>query len=452
MPEYRGNSSVVLDADSGEQAMPREIDPDAPFRILIFGDFSGRSNRGVREGLAGRRTVLVDCDNFSEVLEAMQPTLRLPQFVLRFRELDDFHPDRIYSTAEFFQKLAELRNNPPRAAAVAAPAPTRPLAGLLDDMIDEAEERSAPQSAEAAGDLAAFIERAIAPHLEQKPDAARQEWAARVDSAIGEQMRNVLHHPDFQQLEAAWRAVWLLLLEFVTTDGIQIYLCDATLAELTAEPDAAARLLAESMREWSLIAGNFAFGQNAEDARQLGILARAARDAGAPLLAEAQPPAQGEEPEWRALRRSAEARWIGLALPRFLLRMPYGAETMPLDAIEFEEMTGSVHAEYLWGNPAFLCAFLIGQAFRSHGWQMRPGMHRRIDGLPLHVFREGTESVTKPCAEVLLTESEAETLLESGLMPLASIKGQDAVLLVQFCSLADPPAPLAGRWQGHHSR
>jgi type VI secretion system protein ImpC len=432
--------------------MPREIDPDEPFRILILGDFSGRTNRGVHQGLAGRRTILVDCDNFDEVLEKLQPTLRLPESVLRFRELDDFHPDQIFRTVELFQKLAALRNNPPRPAAAKTAAPSRPLAGLLDDMIDEAEDRSAAQPVEAAGDLAAFIDRAITPHLEQKPEAGRQEWEARVDGATSEQMRNILHHPDFQAMEAAWRAVWMLVHGLGAEEGIEIYLFDATLAELSAEPEAAARMLADSKREWGLLAGNFVFGQSADDARQLANLARTARGAGAPFLAEAQPPAQGEDAEWRALRHSANARWIGLALPRFLLRLPYGAATSPVETLAFEEMTGSVHGEYLWGNPAFACAYLIGQAFRSHGWQLLPGMQRRIDGLPLHVFREAGESVTKPCAEVLLTEHEAEELLESGLMPLASIKGQDAILVVQFCSLADPPAPLAGRWQVRDAR
>jgi type VI secretion system protein ImpC len=119
-----------------------------------------------------------------------------------------------------------------------------------------------------------------------------------------------------------------------------------------------------------------------------------------------------------------------------------------VEALELEEMPESVHADYLWGNPAFCCAFLIGEAFRSYGWNMRPGMIRRMDGMPLHVYRKQGESISKPCAEVLMTESDAEELLERGYMPLASLKDQDAVLVVRFCSIAAPASGLAGQWNG----
>jgi type VI secretion system protein ImpC len=146
------------------------------------------------------------------------------------------------------------------------------------------------------------------------------------------------------------------------------------------------------------------------------------------------------------LRHSSEARWIGLALPRFLLRLPYGEKTSPLESFEFEEMPTSVHQDYLWGNPAFCCAYLLGQAFQTYGWNLRPGAHRQIDGLPLHVYQQDGRPVMKPCAEVLLTEREAEFLMEQGIMPLASLKDQGAVILLRFQSIAHPLAALSGRW------
>ncbi len=106
----------------------------------------------------------------------------------------------------------------------------------------------------------------------------------------------------------------------------------------------------------------------------------------------------------------------------------------------------SVHQDYLWGNPAFFCALLLGQAFQIHGWNQRPGAFLRIDGLPLHVYREAGESVIKPCAEVLLNERDAEFLMEQGIMPLASLKDQDAATLVRFQSIADPLEALSGPW------
>ena len=423
------------------------METDAPFRILVLGDFSGRTNRGVHSDLGGRRAIRVDCDNFDVVLEDLRPTLRLEGSDLEFLELDDFHPDRICRNTAIFLKLAEMRDGPIPGRAPAAAAPQEPVAGLLDGIIGQTEGQ-ASLPIEAAGDLAAFIDRVLAPHLERPPEPGRRDWEARIDAARCEQIRAILHHPDFQALEASWRALWLLLQGLGAEAGIEIHLFDATLAELLEEPDKAAELIGRRRNPWALITGNFVFGQNREDARRLHILGRMARSAGAPLLAEADPASESAAPaEWQELRRSPEAGWIGLAVPRFLLRLPYGHATAPLESFAFEEMPESDHARYLWGNPAFCCALLIGQAFRTHGWDLYPGIHRRIDGLPLHVYEADGESATKPCAEIWLTEKDAEFLLDRGFMPLASLKNQDAVLLVRFQSIADPLAPLGGRWQ-----
>jgi type VI secretion system protein ImpC len=427
-------SSVVLEAEP-DISPARQIDSDTPFRILVLGDFSGRANRGVHADLAGRRPTLVDLDNFEGVMEAMQPALLLkehvPHVALRFRELDDFHPDHIYRTAEIFQRLADLEYQSPRVGSPPAPVPAG--AGLLDSILEQADDAPVP-AVEEAGDLAAFIKKAMAPHLEARPDAGKVQWEARKEAALGEQMRAILHHSDFQTLEAAWRAVWMLVQRL--GDDVKIYLLDATLGELLADPSALEKLLTGPRDPWSLLVGNFVFGESERDARRLEALGLLANAAGAPFIAEGEPPSAEVPPDyWRQLRQSPIARWIGLALPRFLLRVPYGKATSPVEAFAFEEMKGSVHAEYLWGNPAFCCAYLLG---------LGPGKHRQIDELPLHTYRSGGESVNQPCAEMLLSEKDAEFLMECGYMPLASLKDQNAALLVRFQSIADPLAPLSG--------
>jgi type VI secretion system protein ImpC len=146
------------------------------------------------------------------------------------------------------------------------------------------------------------------------------------------------------------------------------------------------------------------------------------------------------------LRRIPQATWLGLALPRFLLRLPYGQRTQSTEQFAFEEMPAGGHEDYLWGNPAFACAYLLGEAFVQDGWEFRPGQIPRIEGLPAHVYRANGESHLKPCAEALLTENAGEAILNKGLMPLLSIKGSDSVRLMRFQSIALPPAPLSGRW------
>ena len=455
-------SRVSVGIEVGERAQPILSAPEAdtPFRMLILGDFSGRGFRGERAPIAGRRPIAVDSDNLDQVLASISPAVQLPQGTLRFRSIDDFHPDRIYQRTDAFRKLAEMRNQPaPVPAAIretAQPAaPATPVSGrsLLDSMMAQADEEPASRVVEAPDALADFIQRAVEPHLAARQDPRQEEWAARVDAAAGEQMRAILHHPHFQSLEAAWRAVAMLVDRLQPDTDLKICVFDAPLDELMADAAALERSLGGSASApWALIVGNFVFGQTAEDAARLRWLGRLAASLGAPFLGEAVPPSDAPGLEWQELVHSPEARWIGLALPRFLLRLPYGKDTSPAEQLDFEEMPVSVHADYLWGNPAFFCACVLGLAFRADGWEMRPARHREIGGLPQHIYRADGESVAKPCAEVLLTDTAAEFILSNGFMPLASMKDQDSVLLVRLQSIADPAAPLSGRWASWSQR
>ena len=78
---------------------------------------------------------------------------------------------------------------------------------------------------------------------------------------------------------------------------------------------------------------------------------------------------------------------------------------------------------------------LLAQSFSEYAWEMRPGAHAQIDGLPLHVYQRDGESELKPCAEALLTDEAVERILENGMMPLVSLKGRDSVRLVRFQSI-----------------
>jgi len=193
------------------------------------------------------------------------------------------------------------------------------------------------------------------------------------------------------------------------------------------------------------VAGLYSFGPEHETT--LAQVAACCRQAGAPLLAGVAADVVGLARSFETLRRSETARWIGLALPRFLLRLPYGAETSATEEFAFEEMPQPCeHERYLWGNPAVACVCLLGETFARRGWQMRPGMVSEISGLPAHVYQDGREKALKPSAEVLLTEEAVELLLDRGFIPLISIKDSDRVRVARFQSLAHPAAPLAGPW------
>ncbi len=446
MPQSK--SSVLLDIAPNEDVMPEEDDfqhlaePDAPFHILILGDFSGRKNRGLHAPLAGRQPVLVDRDNLDHVLSGFNAELKLPDHTLKFREMEDFHPDRLPKYRE--ERYREERHREePEKPVVQTSLPDPSGGSLLDQILAESGDVS-PEPIEPTGDLASFIQKSMAPHLAPRMDPRQH---AHEQSAASVVMRAILHDPDFQALEAAWRAVRMLVRGLDTDRNLKLYLFDATLEELAADLAGTTRVLTVRKEPWAVVAGNYAFGQTSADAQMLQFLARLSRRIDAPFLAEALPPSdEAVAPEWTILRKSFEAQWIGLALPRFLLRLPYGKDTSSIESFEFEEMPESVHQQYLWGNPAFCCAYLLGQSFLEDGWSMRPGSVRRIDGMPLHVYRENDETNLKPCAEILMTERLADSLMEQGIMPLASLKEQDAILLVRFQSIADPAKALTGRW------
>ena len=356
--------------------------------------------------------------------------------------------------------------------------------GILDRIIDEAQgDARTPASVEGRSDWDRFLNRIAAPHRVAAEDPRRAALKTLVSEMISEIMRRILHHPDFQRLESIWRGVWQLVSNLETDEFLSIYLLDVSKAELAAdlagfEGDAGTGIYRLLVREaagepgavpWGVVAGCYTFG-SPEDVAVLARMARISAMAGAPFLSGGDSRLIGcvsivETPDpddWtpeadagvqdalQSLRKQPEAAYIGLALPRFLLRVPYGKETAPVDRFDFEEMGETpAHEDYLWGDAALFCIRLLGRSFSRDGWDFRPGRHLEIQGHPLHVYREDGAAVAKPCAEVLLTERAALRIMDKGIMPLLSIKNQDGVRLGRFQSLADPPTRLAGRWEAH---
>src|SRR5450755_1883949 len=257
---------IKLTAGGDESpAIPNE---DAPFRIAVLGDFSGRPRRNLTESdLSNRRALLVDRDNFDSVLAKMGPELSLPiggsaGLTLRFSELDDFHPDRLFERAEIFRRLREVRvrlHDPATFAAAAEelgvtarpPAAAKPgtspasavavasglVQGLPGSLLDEIVERTGGGEREgrrsrAPDVLRDFVRNVTVPHLVAASDPRQAELIAVIDRALSAQMQALLHVPAFQELEAAWRALLFLVRRVETGPQIKLYLIDSTEEEL----------------------------------------------------------------------------------------------------------------------------------------------------------------------------------------------------------------------------
>lgn len=473
--------------------------------ILVLGDFTGRRNRGVEttQDLERRPVLSVDIDSWDAVLARLSPALRFgaalvgsgdPEVV--FRSLDDFHPDRLLAALEAFRRLRESRarlgdptlfeREAERLMADAAPAvasasrevesPEGEGTGdLLQRLIGSP---AADRSPATTGAVDSLIRRLVQPHIRSGPSRSPAPFLAALDASLSETMRSVLHDPDFQELEATWRGLRGLVDALDSDQPVSLHVADLTRGELLADLEASSgdatrsaayRLLARGCsggadaEPWSLLVGHFTFGADPDDLALLGHLGAIASRAGAPLLAAAAPSLVGcasladdADPRrwtiadatvaqrWNDLRRGPVARWIGLALPRILLRLPFGADTDAVDSFAFEELTpSSGHESYLWGNPGLACARAIGAAWCSDPDAAALDGPFEIDDLPAHVREVDGERRLQPCAEVLLPLSTGEEILRRGVMPWLSFGNRNAARLSGVRSIADPPAPLA---------
>ena len=428
-------------------------DDDDPLRLLVLGDFSGKPGLEPTP-LAARATQQVDVDTLDAVIQRTKPRLTSSAGEIAFDRIDDFHPDRLYARLAPFETLRQARARKPDQAETDA---------LLGRLLGKpAADPRPPDPAPATG-LDALIRKIVAPHVVPDTSAAAAAHVAAVDAAIADEMRAVLHDPAFQALEARWRGVQWLVSGLELDDTLQLHLFDVTREELLADVASAGgalsstglyRALVDRWRNvpgaqgWSVLTALFDFIPSEEDAGLLAALGAIAAQAGAPLLAGfgAASIAEGETESrgWQALRRSGAAKWIGLAAPRVLLRQPYGRRSDPIDAFSFEELPGvPEHEHFLWGPASLATTLLIGRSFTARGWNMEPGDEREIGDLPAFTFDRDGETQLQACAERYLTESEIRTLLNAGIIPIASRRDTNGIVAIRFQSMADPPAALA---------
>ena len=501
-----GNGRTQFDMTLGRSRQTgSRPDDEEPFRILVLGALSGRTTAPPTPVFMQRLPTAVDIDNLDKVFARLAPQLEFAldgaPLTIDFRAIEDFHPDRLFERLAPFVALRGLRaelNDPStyrRAANALGARPSEeanPTAANAEKDAADIERllgrkpAVAPAASAATGfNIDSWLRAVVAPHV--VPDIAEQrQLISAVDAALAEQMRRVLHHPAFQALEAAWRGIDRLVRELEFGEMLQLFLLDASREDLVGDVEAAADDLTRSAlyrhlcgpdtvppdgHRWSLLVGDYAFGAGAEDVRLLAALGAIAAQSGAPLLAATRLDVLGcegalqlSEPKswkpndaaaqarWNALRKSAAAPGIGLAIPRILARLPYGAGIDPIESFAFEEFPATRdHEAYLWGNPAFTLALLAAQAFQEDGWGMELEGHVDAANLPTHIYREDGEARQQPCAEVLLSEAVGEAILMRGVMPLLSYRNRDAARLLRWQSMADPERPVQGAWSATDS-
>ncbi|HND52259.1 MAG TPA: type VI secretion system contractile sheath large subunit [Pirellulaceae bacterium] len=480
---------------------PANAVPTTRFRMVILGDFTARANRGelvVGDDLAKRKPVRVDVDNLDDILGRWNPSVQLPlgkdegALTVAVSNMDDFHPDQLFTNLELFTELSGLRRRLKNTATFAAaakevqawsgvedeeaftPAPKRargaamPI-GRMSDFAQLVGRPAATSDVEA--EISSLIKRIVGPHVLPAKSPQQDKLIAAVDSALSDAMRSVLHHPDFQALESLWRSVDLLVRRVETSNNLQIVLLDITAEEIAADLSQAAsieesglyKLLVEQpaadaqQGPYALMLGAYTFDQIPPHVELLGRIAKLSVLAGAPFLAATSNDCLKKlKPEevnplvkeaWDALRGLPESAMLGLTVPRFMLRWPYGKKTEPITPFAFEEFTQSSGVRgMLWGNGAFLVGLLLAETFNQQGMKsMKLGAIASVDDIPYYYYTDADgDQIALPCTDRLLTEALCQHASSQGLMPVVSFKGRNDVRIASFQSLAGKP--LLGPW------
>ncbi|MEC4748730.1 type VI secretion system contractile sheath large subunit [Methylomicrobium sp. Wu6] len=309
--------------------------------------------------------------------------------------------------------------------------------------------------------------------------ASIQAIIAGLDQKISEQLNLIIHHPDFQKLESAWRGLHYLVNNTETDEQLKIRVFNISKNELgktlkkfkgTAwdQSPLFKKLYEEEFgtfggEPFGCLVGDFHFDHSPPDVELLGEMAKISASAHTPFISGVAPTVMQmqswselanprdltkifttpEYASWRSLRDSEDARYLGLAMPRFLSRLPYGAKSDPVEEFNFEEDTaGADSSKYTWSNAAYAMAVNINRSFKLYGWCSRiRGIESggAVEGLPVHAFPTDDGGVDMKCpTEIAITDRREAELAKSGFMPLIHKKNTDFAAFIGAQSLQKP--------------
>lgn len=365
-----------------------------------------------------------------------------------------------------------------KRTAKAAPVEKVIEKSLLDQIVDEGRLGKDVTARERGKSLVSeFVSQVLEGAMTVSKDAEAMINAriAQVDHLISIQLNEILHHEQFQSLEAAWRGLKYLMDQSETGTNLKIKVLNASKRELlrdlqrAPEFDQSALFKKVYEEEFGIfggspfagIVGDYEFGRNPEDIELLEKISNVAAAAHAPFISAASPEMFNldsyiqldaprdmgkvfdttEYAKWKAFRASEDSRYVALTCPRILMRLPYGKETKQVEGFGFEEHVGGLdHGKYLWGNAAYALASRMTQAFALYGWSAAiRGVEGGglVEGLPVHNFYTDAGDVAMKCpTECPITDRREKELADLGFAPLVHCKGTDyaAFFSVQSCN------------------
>ncbi len=370
----------------------------------------------------------------------------------------------------------EAKQAQPQGAAVAGAEES----GFLDQIINETRiGKDDWERDQSRRQIATLVDEVMKGTLRVSKDleATINARIADIDKVLSAQLNAIMHAPEFQKLEGAWRGLHYLVMQSETSTMLKIRVLNISKDELRKDLEKAVEFdqsaLFKKVYEeeygtfggapYGALIGDFEFGRHPQDLALLEKVSNVAAAAHAPFISAAAPGLLGlesftdlpnprdlakkfETPDyakWKSFRESEDSRYVGLTLPHVLMRLPYGPDTVPVENFNFkEDVDGTDHSKYLWGNAAYAMGARLTDAFAKYGWTAAiRGVEGggRVDGLPTHTFRTDEGEIALKCpTEIAITDRREKELSDLGFIPLVHCKGTDfaAFFGAQSCQKA----------------
>jgi type VI secretion system protein ImpC len=313
--------------------------------------------------------------------------------------------------------------------------------------------------------VAAFISEILQSGDHQQPVNKHRvdQMITEVDRALSKQMDVILHQPQFQQLESAWRGLKLLVDRTDFRENIKLDMLHVTKEELLEDFENASDITRSGLYKHAYTTGYGQFGGepiaskigNYTFGPSVGAMAHAPFVMAAgpeffnlksyqdlPSIKEVSDIFEGPgHSKWRSLRELEDSKYIAATLPRFLLRTPYDSLENPVRSFGYNEAVDGNHDNYLWGNTAFLMASRITDSFARYRWCpniIGPQSGGAVDDLPVHLYESLGQLQAKIPTEVLISDRKEFELAEAGFIPLTMRKGSDNAAFFSANSVQKP--------------
>jgi len=356
--------------------------------------------------------------------------------------------------------------NEAKGAQAQAAAAAQQDTSLFDQVLSQTRSRNDEKRAESRRQIATLVDEVMQGQVRLSKDleATINARIADIDTLLSRQLNEILHTQEFQKLEASWRGIHYVVQQTETSTMLKLRVLNATKEDLRRDLERAVEFdqsaLFKKIYEeeygtfggapYAALIGDYEFSRTSPDISMLEKMSNVAAAAHAPFVAASAPDLFNLESftdltaprdlakifdsvdyaKWRSFRESEDSRYVGLALPHILGRLPYGPDTNPVEAFRYtENVDGKDHSKYLWSNAAYAFATRLTEAFAKHGWCAAiRGVEGGglVEGLPTHTFKTDEGEIALKCpTEIAITDRREKELSDLGFIPLVHCKNTD---------------------------